>query len=164
MSLQFDHLVGLPYQEGRFDCYGLVRLFYRDVFNIDLPNYARPSGWDGAGLDLLTKWYSHAGFVLLDVNASEYKPGDVFLIAIRSTTSNHAAVLVERGKILHHLYRNLSRVESYSGVWRNNTLAVLRHRDDPFHEEVSEVDALDLLSPRKRAQIERLVGSTNPRQ
>lgn len=153
--VSYQHLIGMPYVEGRQDCYGLIRTYYADVFSIDLPNYARPTDWSGkADLDLLGRLYHDAGFEVLDVHPSEWRPGDVFLIGVRNTHSNHAAVLVENGLILHHLFRSLSRTDRYAGLWRNCTLAVLRHRSHPYREEASTVDLMSLLPPRLRKKLE----------
>lgn len=152
--MNYDHLIGLPYIEGQQDCFGLARRFYKDVFDIEIPNFARPTDWSDAGLNLLGLLYHEAGFKVLDVHPSLYRPGDVILMGIRNTYSNHAAVLVEKGLILHHLYRNLSRTERYAGLWRNSTLAVLRHESNPFRAETSTIDLMGLLPPRVRQKLE----------
>lgn len=158
--MNYDHLIGREYIGGRVDCYGLVRDFYKDVFNIDLPNYARPKDWWNLKLDLYTERYYKNGFRLIDVHPSEYQFGDVFLISYRSEVPNHAAVLVEKGKILHHFTNRLSSVDPYQGVWRNNTVGVYRHKDVvlPVSDQTAEI--VNYLPSSVRRKIDAAIQSS----
>lgn len=131
MELKYRHLIGRPFNHGSTDCYGLVRDFFRDNFDIVLPNFARPENWDQGGehLDLYMDSFYDQGFRAIDEHPSRWRLGDVVLVAIRSKVANHAAIFVEPGRVLHHLYRQLSVVTEYRGLLRNNTVAVLRHKD-----------------------------------
>lgn len=40
--MKYQRLLGRPFEHGSRDCYGLVRDFYLDVFDIELTNYAHP--------------------------------------------------------------------------------------------------------------------------
>lgn len=143
--------VGRQFNLGKTDCYTLVRDYYLREFEIELPNVARPNDFWDHGLDLYSKHYAKAGFTLLDVMPHEWKRGDVVLMAIMSSIPNHAAVIVEPGKILHHLYGRLSMIEPYRGIWRNTTTGVYRHKAVVLPEEgQDEVDIREVLSPRQR--------------
>ena len=45
MKLRYEHLIGIEYKHGSNDCYGLIRRFYKDNFDLNLRNYARPHDW-----------------------------------------------------------------------------------------------------------------------
>ena len=38
MKLGHEHLVGLEYKHGSQDCYGLIRRFYKDNFEVGISN------------------------------------------------------------------------------------------------------------------------------
>lgn len=139
--INYSNLVGRQYVEGKVDCYATIRNFYEMLFGIELPNYARPSDWWNMDMDLYMERYHKNGFRPLDVHPSEYQFGDVFLISYMSKVANHAGVLVENGRILHHFTNRLSSIDPYKGVWKNNTVAVMRHKDVviPSTEEIADI-------------------------
>jgi len=127
MDLKFEHLVGRDFIHGSDDCYGLQRQFWKDNFELDFPDYARPDNWWDQGMDLYSDNFADCGFHVMEVRPDKVQLADVFLMAVRSRVSNHAAVYVGGGKILHHFIGRRSEVIEYSGLWRNKTTAILRH-------------------------------------
>lgn len=127
-TLEVAALIGRPFIHGIWDCYSLVR----DAFAagregmaaqgmtlwphppVSMPNVARSDAWWDNGQDLYMNWLKPAGFVEIPGEAA--RPGDGFLMKIRSKVLNHAGVLVEDNAILHHLPTRLSRREN-AGVW-----------------------------------------------
>jgi cell wall-associated NlpC family hydrolase len=152
--LKYDHLTNLPFKYGKQDCFTLLRNFYIDNFGITLPNYARPKDWEHLGLNLYMDLHRKNGFSPLHCHPSEYQPGDVFLMAVRSEVANHVGVLVENGQILHHLWGRLSIVEPYSGLSRNSTLAVIRHKDVKITQTETTANLLDLVSPSVKRKLD----------
>lgn len=151
--ITYDNLIGRQYVEGRVDCYSIVRDFYKQNFDIDLPNYARPKDWWNLDMDLYMQRYHKNGFRTLDVLPSEYQVGDVFLISYMATVANHAGVLVENGKLLHHFTNRLSSVDPYRGIWKNNTVAIFRHKDVviPVNQTIGQIT--DYVAPSTRRKI-----------
>lgn len=164
MLIKYDHLLGLPFEHGTRDCYELVRDFYRDNFSIHLKDYARPDLWWDQGLNLYMDHFREEGFQEIDCHPRGYQIGDGFLMAIHSPVANHAAVYVGDGFLIHHFYRRLSEKCLYSGVWRNRTVAVLRHKD--IKPEIVTPVAADLsqfLPPHKRQFLEDIrTGKVKP--
>lgn len=147
MTIKYDNLIGREFKQGSQDCYGLVRDFYSQNFNIDLPNFARTTDFWMNGIDLFTPRFHKVGFRALDAHPTEYQIGDVFLMTLKSEIPNHVAILVENNRILHHFTNRLSEVEMYKGMWRNCTTAVLRHKDVNLIEEKIEQNILEILPP-----------------
>jgi hypothetical protein len=152
--LKYDHLLHLPFSYKNQNCYHLIRGFYADNFDIHLPNYAGPKEFWDHGLNLYMDRYRRCGFYLLDCHPSEYQPGDVILCAIKSEVANHVGVFVENGQVLHHLWGRLSTVESYRDLLRNNTLAVLRHKDVSLKKTETTANLLDLVSPNVKRKLD----------
>ena len=154
MIVKYDHLVGKSFSYGKQDCLSLFRDFYKDNFGIVLPNYARPKVWWENGLNLYSDLARKNGFVVLDCHPSDYQLGDVILMAVQAEVGNHVGILVEDGKILHHLYGRLSVVERYSGLTRNTTLAVYRHKQVKLDQEEIETNLLDIVSPNVKRKLD----------
>lgn len=153
MDLKYDGLIGRQFQHGKTDCYDLIRTFYEMNFGLKLRNYARPDDWWDLGFDLYREAFHDEGFRVLNCHPSEYQIGDVFLMAVRSTTANHAGVLVENNKILHHLWGRRSLIEPYRGLTRNTTLMVLRHKDIVIEKNHEKIDVMEYLPDAVRQKI-----------
>lgn len=140
MDLKYKHLLGRIFDHGTVDCYSLQRDFWKDNFDLDLPDYARPDDWWDFGMDLYTENFAKHDFVVMDIPVTDLQPGDVLLMAIRSSVPNHSAVYIGEGKMIHHFIGRLSEEADYTGFYRNRTSAILRHKSlmdwKPTHEKV----------------------------
>ena len=58
-----------------------------------------------------------------------YSRGDVFMMKVAARVTNHLAVYLEGGKMLHHVAGRLSRADEYNEDWRRRTTHHLRHID-----------------------------------
>ncbi|MBN7759787.1 C40 family peptidase [Nitratireductor aquibiodomus] len=154
----YQHLLGRQFEWQVKDCYGLLRDFYKDIFHVDLPNFARPEDFYQRGLNLFQEHYREVGFRELNVHPSEYKFGDVILCAIDSSFGNHCGVFVENGRVIHHLYGRLSEVSPFRGIVRNSCIGVYRHKDvtDVSAPQTEVKDLRDFLSPKKQKKLDEL--------
>lgn len=161
--IKLDGLEGREFKHGVTDCYAVMRDFYRLNFGLEFPDVARPDDWwepdpvTGEHLNLYMDLYRELGFGLVHDRPSNWLPGDVILMAIRSPVANHGAILLPGEKILHHLVGQRSIVESYNRpLYRDTTVAVLRHPkvDGAKLVAETEIDAWDLVPQRIREQIE----------
>lgn len=119
-----------PY-EGRFflhgllDCYTLFRDWYSNELGIEIPwNIQKPFGWWGHSDSLYLKYMKEAGF---SQQSGVMQRGDVLLFAMGSQVTNHAAVYLGNGQILHHLNGRLSCVESLTEKLSRYQTAICRH-------------------------------------
>lgn len=154
--IKYEHLVGLPFVHGSTDCYGIVRRIYKDNWDIELTDYARPDGWWDMGMNLYMEHFYDEGFRSVDEPISKIEEGDVLLLAIKSEVANHAGVYVGNGLVLHHYYGRLSEVRSMNGVFRNALCAHIRHKDVVIGHKEETVDLMDLIHPSKRAVLEEI--------
>lgn len=118
---------GRPFIHGLFDCYTLVRDYYKRKFNIFLPtNIQREWEWWNKGENLYLENAKDCSFE----EVSDIKKHDVLLMKINSPVPNHAAIYIGDGKILHHMAGRFSTIQeltfSYkqkiSVIYRNNLL------------------------------------------
>lgn len=164
---KFSYLEGLEFSHGQQDCYGMLVRVYKDFLQIDLTNYARPDDWWVYGGDLYVDNFAKEGFYCLpdDYPLQDIKPFDVFLVSIpdnRSkggvTPTNHCAIYLGEGKIIHHRYGKRSCIRNYDGAMRNYTTHILRHK--AVRSRPTKVDVVDLrkyILPHKRAMIDRVL-------
>lgn len=140
----YKHLLGQPYIDGEQDCYGLIRSYYRDVYEIEIKNWARPIDAFRSGMDLLGGRLSDEGFELTQDSLDRLHVGDLLLIAIGCKVANHTAVYVGNNYILHHLADKPSSEDTFSGAWKQRVLSAVRH---PFVTEANAkgMESADLL-------------------
>lgn len=150
--MKYDHLLGKPFRMGEQDCYTLVRGFFADNFDIHLPNYARPTDWSSANLDLMRQYYARNGFVMhADWKRNDLRPGDVLAMAIGDSNANHFAIYVGDNTIIHHIFNRFSNEEVFRDFWRNCVCFMLRHPDVPDLTPVlPDTDLETLLRARHR--------------
>ena len=125
--------IGIPFKDkGRdrsgLDCWGLLRLIYRDQLKIALPSYtfAYDKTDPGCGVGhLIEKNISHEW---VPVPAGEEKPGDGILLRIQGEPM-HVAVVVGRGEMIHVMKGLDVTVEKYrSNTWKHRVMGFYRHR------------------------------------
>lgn len=160
MDYHIDKLIGKKFEHGFQDCYTLIRDFYTLNCDFTLPNYARPTDWWNAGMNMYMERYFKHGFRSLDCHPSEYKPGDLVFMAIQSEQANHAGILLPEGQIIHHLYNRISLVEAYRGLTRNTTVAILRNPSLKFEIRQETIEILDVLPASVRRRAENVLQAT----
>lgn len=162
-KLRYQHLLGRKFEMGKTDCYQLAVDLMKDNFGIEMTNYARSEQWWlEPGVDLYQDNFRKEGWHLVDdLKFDELQPFDAFLIAIpdhnsRATVkTNHCAVYLTDGYIIHHRLGCLSTVERYKGTLRNLTTHTIRHKDVPDlrNYRTTKVDIMDHILPHKREAL-----------
>ena len=145
-----DNLVGIPFCMGTDDCFGLSRKYFKQNFDLDILDYARPHDWDADKLNLIEQCHEHAGFEKITLwKAKDLRPGDVLAMAIGSSNPNHFAIYVGDNLIIHHLSNRLSNEEMYRDFWQSVTCYLLRHPSIPDLRPVyPDIDITELLRAR----------------
>lgn len=125
--------VGRPFRHGVTDCYALVRDFYRQELGIHLPSFPRDWAWWLKGGNLYEEHFPNNGFRRIGPEEARYGDLILFMVGTGVKVTNHGAVLLERGLMLHHLSgrdpydtSRLSRREP-AGRWARWVTHYLRH-------------------------------------
>lgn len=98
-QLPIQDLLERPFIHGVYDCFGLVRDYFRSK-GYNIPNYPRDWGWWEEGKSVILDGISSSGFQLIP--PEEIKAGDAMIGKIKFQYPNHCGVLLENGLILHH--------------------------------------------------------------
>lgn len=108
-------LVGRPFVHGIWDCYALVRDYFRLEGRGTLPQIPRDYEWwtEAGGQALYAEGLRTTPGVRV-IRREEIRPGDVLLLRYKSRVTNHAAVYLGDGTILHHMDGELSRRDDAS--------------------------------------------------
>lgn len=118
-------LIGRPFYHGVLDCYSLIKDYYKEILNIDLPDRHRDDKWWELGQNLYEDYYQQDGWS----RVNDLKLHDVILMQNGSNVINHAAIYIGDGLIMHHCSNRLSSKDVYSGYWRKNTRMIVRYKD-----------------------------------
>jgi len=118
-----DYL-GRPFIWGQYDCYSIVRDYYRREFNVYLKDYDCDETFEnGRRLDIVEN-FENEGFVKFE-DFSNIKSGDVLLF--KCGNEYHVGIYVDGNKFLHQPLRSQSRIEAIDGYWAKNLIGVLKH-------------------------------------
>lgn len=110
-TVPIEPLAKRPWIFGVFDCYGLVRDYYRLNLNVTLPNRPRENQWwnDPEKATLLLDMYSSDGWVEIDDWRKNIEKHDVFLIQLPGfNVPTHCAVYLGNELAMHHRWDRIS--------------------------------------------------------
>lgn len=138
-QLPVKPILGRTFMHGVTDCYSLIRDTFR-LGHDELKRMGITDQWPYAPIILKDAarddaWWNHEdnfyndlppSFGWVPISMEEARPGDLFLIKIRTDKFNHAGVMIADDLILHHLPQRFSRREPV-GVWARNAGRWLRY-------------------------------------
>lgn len=114
---KYSHLLDKNYVSGVQDCLELVLDFYKDIFDIEYPRYARPLNFFLPELNLPPKIVEDMQLKSRSLSRAELKDGDILAFRCGSDYTNHFGVYVGNNLFIHHLNNNKSREESLDQRW-----------------------------------------------
>lgn len=152
-ELEYKNLLGRPWEMNKEDCFTLVTDFYKQNFDIDIPNFARPIGWNADNLDLIRTCFAKGGFKMVSDEWEDLRPADVLALAISTSNANHLAIYVGNNELIHHRIGVNSCEEPLRPFWRMSTLYILRHPNVP-----------DLRPKLPTVELEELIRARNIRK
>lgn len=120
-------LVGRKWSHGVLDCYAIIRDWYKQERNIDLPDFERSDEWWKNGQNLYLDNILQVGFK--PIKQDQLQEGDVILMAIGSSVPNHGALYLGDGIILHHIQNRLSTREVFGGYYLKNATGYYRYEN-----------------------------------
>jgi proteasome lid subunit RPN8/RPN11 len=120
-------LVGREWSHGVLDCYAIIKDWYKQERNIELPDFARSDEWWKDGQNLYLDNILKVGFK--PIEQKDLQTGDVILMTIGSSVPNHGALYLGDGVILHHIQNRLSTREIFGGYYLKNTTGYYRYEN-----------------------------------
>lgn len=122
-------LVGRVYSFGTFDCFSLMRDYYKRELSIELPDLPRVERvWETEPNYMATRAVKDFGFVRLS-DEEELRRGDLCFIETGKKGADHIGIYLGDDKILHQTRSRLSRTDVYGGsYWYERTTSRWRHK------------------------------------
>ena len=122
-------LIGRTYTFGVFDCFSLMRDFYKREMHIELPDLPRAErAWTSEPDYMARRAQDTFDLVRLPENAVLQR-GDIFLIQTGVEGADHIGIYLGDDRILHQMRNRLSRMDIYGGsYWQEHTLSRWRHK------------------------------------
>jgi proteasome lid subunit RPN8/RPN11 len=121
--------LGRQWAYGIYDCYSLVRDYYKREFAIQLDDYDRGDEfeWTSPEWRMFEKNFQAQGFI--DAEGPAQK-GDVLLMQLQAQFANHVGIIADppRNIFYQHLLGRLSEENIFGGYWAKHTNRLLRHR------------------------------------
>jgi proteasome lid subunit RPN8/RPN11 len=122
-------LLERPWIYGIYDCYGLVRDYFRKEYNILLDDYDRGEEFEWASSEwrMFEKNFAAQGFR----EAEGLRKGDVLLMQLQANFPNHVGVMhaPDQNIFYQHLLGRLSEANVYGGYWQKCMVKILRHKE-----------------------------------
>jgi proteasome lid subunit RPN8/RPN11 len=120
-------LLGRFFLYGIYDCFSIVRDYYKRERGIELLNYSRSSDravWDETEWDIIDVEYEKAGFKLV----KQPEQGDLLAMSIGSNVKgiNHLAVYLGDDKFIHQLSNRKSCIDIWGSPWSEYCIKYLR--------------------------------------
>ncbi len=126
-QLETQPFVGRPFIYGIYDCFSLVRDWYRVQHNIIFRDFARKADWWLLGENMYVDHFKECGF--FQVSEQDLRPGDAFMSRFaRGDTTQHAGIYLGGNQVLHHLISKSSRRDTLSS-WAKYVTHWVRHKE-----------------------------------
>lgn len=100
-----------PFVHGIWDCYALVRDWYKQERGIDLPDFERSDEWWTRGENLYMRHYAEAGFYS---HSGPLEVGDVILMQYKADETNHAGISGRRKDVASLIWP----AQLHCSLWR----------------------------------------------
>jgi len=123
-DLEIQEFIGRPFVHGLYDCYALVRDYHRSIGH-DVPDFPRSNLWWHDEPSMLEDNCDEAGFYY--IQESEVDVGDVITMKVLADVTNHQAIYLGDGLMMHHLYNRLSRREPVHR-WSKHITGFMRYK------------------------------------
>ena len=117
-----NSLLGREYDFGNYDCWSLVRDYYRQELDIELPMLEFEDDWWEKGLNYFKDLPDSFGFQ----KVSSPQKHDVIIFNMMSPIGNHCGIYLDEGVFLHHAVNRLSCRESLYSGWNKWILEYYR--------------------------------------
>lgn len=122
-------LLGRPYSFGVFDCFSLMRDYYKRELDIELPELPRCERVWTSEPDYMAKMAEKRFDLVRMPEGATPQIGDLFFIQTGLEGADHIGIYLGDDRILHQMRDRLSRRDIYGGsYWQEHTLSHWRHK------------------------------------
>lgn len=110
------------------DCWGLVRLIYKEQYNIELPSYDDEYNSSYNINETRDAIIEHAK-EWTQISKEAASTGDVIVLRL-SGYPTHVGIVIEKGKMLHIIEGTDAVIENYDNrLWEHRIVGFFRHKE-----------------------------------
>ena len=110
------------------DCYGLVVLFYKEQFKLNIFDYKNLASQFEGDVSNSSAFSDNCEDEFVKIKEKDLKSGDIILFCNNSTTPNHIAIYLGNDKIVHMLDSRKGCCVSTLSVWKQKAYGYYRHK------------------------------------
>lgn len=125
--------INKAFQIGKVDCFSLVREYYKEEFDIEIPDYPRTEAQLEEYSNMFSKRFNEGNFsIIIDGqitkdNFSKLKENDILIFRDKNEKESHMAIYLGGNTILHHRRNKLSCMEPFHQIYKDKTVFTVRH-------------------------------------
>lgn len=116
---------GLNFVWGAFDCYELLRIYFRQNFNIYMNDYDRDETFESTDSNIIMENFEKEGFHNAN-STTLLKKYDVLVFHSKRAYPQHFGIFLGNSRMLHHPLGGLSRIETITSNWQKRLQFVFR--------------------------------------
>lgn len=110
------------------DCYGLVVLFYKEQFKLNIFDYKNLASQFEGDVSNSSAFSDNCEDEFDKIKERNLKAGDIILFCNNSATPNHIAIYLGKDKIVHMLDSKKGCCVSTLSIWRQKVYGYYRHK------------------------------------
>lgn len=121
--------IGMPFKpRGRdrdgCDCWGLARIIYHDVFDLELPSLQYAEKFD---IEELMTVMAEEAEKWVKIERGKEKPGDILVLR---SLNPHVGIVIKKGKMIHIQKSTAACIERYTATaWNRRIMGIYRHAE-----------------------------------
>lgn len=123
-------LEGRPFVLGAWDCYGLLRDYFRAHHGHHLSDYDRDESFIHEEQGVIMASFEREGFERVD--GAIWRPDDVLMFRTDKALPQHFGVYLGRQRMFHHPQRGLVGSEMVTDRWMSRLTGVFRLKTRPI--------------------------------
>lgn len=122
---KYKNYLNKKFDFNDFNCYTLVKDFYKNEFNIDFPNYKINEEWHKKEKNKINNEYDKIFNKILK-ETTKPKEGDIIIFKFFNF-SNHLAIYLNEKEFLHVPRNKFSTIENYTEIFKLKTDKILTY-------------------------------------
>jgi len=119
-------LTGRPFIWGHYDCFGLVRDYFRQEKGVYINDYDRDENFEQTKDVRIWDNFEKEGFLKLP-GLGAIKNDDV-IIFNTNAMPQHLGIFVGNTQIMHHPLNAISRLDRFNANWQKRAKVIVRHK------------------------------------
>lgn len=121
----YKNYLNIEFEIGKNDCYELVKKYYKNELNIDLPYLNRTENWYEHNEERFINEFN-TQFNKYLIETKELQKNAIILFKYRNKKyPHHLGIYLDNNEFLHHPYHKFSTIDIYNNIYKKCTAMIL---------------------------------------